>query len=160
VVSGLAQHPVTGVSWYGADAFCAWRGGRLPTEAEWEKAARGNDERTYPWGENISCELANYGACGVQSNTSEVGSYPAGVSPYGVYDMAGNVWEWTQSEYRAYPYRADDGRESREGVDRTNVRVLRGGSWNFDGFDTRAPNRYSYLEPSSTNYNIGFRCAR
>jgi formylglycine-generating enzyme required for sulfatase activity len=73
--------------------------------------------------------------------------------------MAGNVWEWTQSEYRAYPYRADDGRESREGVDRTNVRVLRGGSWSFNGISTRAPNRY-FNEPAYTFVIIGFRCAR
>jgi formylglycine-generating enzyme required for sulfatase activity len=149
-----ADHPVVCVSWYQAKAYCEWRDARLPTEAEWEKAARGPDGRTYPWGEEINCDLANYGGC--VGDTTPVGNYPAGVSPYGAYDMAGNVWEWVQSEYRAYPYQANDGREN---LDRTNVRrVLRGGSWDYYfGYSARASIRYDAAPRSQLDY-IGLRC--
>jgi formylglycine-generating enzyme required for sulfatase activity len=161
------DYPVSGVSWEQAKTYCAWRGARLLTEAEWEKAARGTDGRIYPWGEDIDFSLsrANYkrrmpNVNGV-GDTTAVGSYPNGVSPYGAYDMAGNVWEWTQSEYRPYPYQADDGREN---LTSANLRVARGGDWNDDGSGSRAYFRAAPERPRSPVFggpsSIGFRCAR
>ena len=92
------EHPMMDINWYDAQEYCEWRGGSLPTEAQWEKAARGTDERRYPWGnEPVTCERARYGECGWM--TAPVGSHPAGVSPYGVHDMAGNAWEFIYDWY-------------------------------------------------------------
>jgi len=143
---------VTHVDWSQARTYAAWVGGRLPTEAEWEKAACGTDERVYPWGNaEPNDQRLNYN--NKVGHTSAVGSYPAGASPYGALDMAGNVWEWTSSQYRGYPYKADDGREDATGED---ARVLRGGSFTRTRDYVRCAYR-SRLDPSARNLNVGFR---
>lgn len=169
--------PVVGVSWYEAVAFCNWMTRRdvsvkrlerlvyrLPTEAEWEYAARGeNSARNFPWGDRFERGRANTAEAGF-GGTTPVSHFPAGVSPFGVWDLAGNVFEWTLSKWGgnwqalefAYPYRANDGREDVQG---SGARVMRGGSW-FNGYqEALCAYRSRYLA-GSRGSNIGFRVAR
>jgi formylglycine-generating enzyme required for sulfatase activity len=155
--SGRAQHPVVCVDWNQAVAYCEWRGARLPTEAEWEKAARGTDGRIYPWGESIECDRANYGGTyGCVGDTTKVGSYPSGASPYGLLDMAGNVWEWVQDWYLETFYQ-NTPFENPLGPSSGEYRVLRGGSWYGNDNYLRVAVRYN-LNPTGQISSIGFRC--
>lgn len=150
------SHPVVWVNWHQAVAYCAWAGVRLPSEAEWEKAARGTEGSAYPWGDSPPNELLlNY-------NTRipvKVGSYPAGASPYGVMDLAGNVWEWVSDWFGGQYYRQSPSANP-AGPETGKTRVQRGGAWDEEenGWSVRITQRY-YDFPENADYLVGFRCA-
>ena len=154
---GYEDHPVVEASWAGARDYCAWRGRRLPSEAEWEKAARGTDGRRYPWG-NSSPDRSRAQFSARFNETAPVRAFSAGASPYGVQDMAGNAWEWVSSAYRPYPYDAKDGRE---GQTAGPMRGTRGGGHDSPADEITATQRGRNLSrnPASGHHNIGFRCA-
>jgi iron(II)-dependent oxidoreductase len=155
---GFESHPAVEPTWAGARDYCAWRGKRLPTEAEWEKAARGHDGRRYPWGN--AAPDGTRAQFGKRFNeTARADAFPAGASPYGVLDMAGNTWEWVSSAYKPYPYSATDGRED---LTAGPVRGTRGGGHDSPGSEITATQRGRTLSrnPRSGHHNIGFRCAK
>ncbi len=156
---GWDGYPVVGISWDEARHYAAFVHKRLPTEEEWEKAARGTDGRKYPWGNSFDNKKCNNGSSGL----APVGGYPEGKSPYGVFDMAGNAAEWVDAWYSPYPRKDGDNfdrdtAEYKPNYGNQKYRVYRGGSWNSYGKFLRCANREK-TKSSKKWRNIGFRCA-
>jgi formylglycine-generating enzyme required for sulfatase activity len=146
----VARHPVNCVTWKMADAYCRWRGARLPTEEEWEYAARGPESQTYPWGNEAAADKSCWNRPAGKPRTCAVGTFPSDTSPFGALDMAGNVAEWTASPYCSY-----GGQDCKAGA-----RVIKGGSCDMK-FDIWLRSSYrDFVEENERGYNLGFRCAR
>ncbi len=160
---GKADHPVVYVTWNNANDYCHWAGKRLPTDQEWEKAARGTNGRLFPWGDEFDTSKANtplrWKEIGSFGDTTPVGSFEKGKSPYGLYDVSGNVWEWTDSWYKAYP-----GNKTKSESYGERYKTLKGGSW-FDcsfykcGISAPVFNR-AFFAKKVKNDSFGFRCAK
>jgi formylglycine-generating enzyme required for sulfatase activity/serine/threonine protein kinase len=162
--AGRDLHPINGLDWPQASRYCQWIGKRLPTEAEWEKAARGPDGAPFPWGDHALTHPLGFDPCtvavvkGCAEGTLPVGSKPAGASPYGALDMAGNVWEWTADWYDAKYYSASP-EINPEGPKTGPARVPRGGGFRYDLHGVRSYNRVNGV-PSDAHFNLGMRCAQ
>jgi iron(II)-dependent oxidoreductase len=158
VAAGYENHPVVEASWIGAVMYCRWLLKRLPSEAEWERAARGTEGRPYPWGAAPPTQQRARFDLG-WNETMAVGQLTNGATPEVILDLAGNVYEWTASLYRPYPYRPDDGREAQHSP---GERVTRGGAHDSIAAHIRATWRGAIVSrnPNSGHHNIGFRCAR